>query len=95
MGGRERISMVTCFRPKSPYVRDENVLTGVRVISYKEQLYAQYAEYRLEILEERIRAKIKDERERERGNGKFDIEGARRWLMEQRDFPDGMVQEMY
>lgn len=93
-GGRERISMVTCFRPKSPHVRDETVLTGVRAISYKEQLYAQYAEYRLEMLEERIRSKLKDERERGRGNGRFDVEGARKWLMEQRDFLDSMVQEI-
>lgn len=94
-GGRERISMVTCFRPRSPHVRDETVLTGVRAISYRKELYAQYAEYRLEILEERIRAKLKDERERERGKKEFDVEAAREWLMEQRDFIDSMVQEIY
>ncbi|KAL4868895.1 hypothetical protein BDV12DRAFT_185606 [Aspergillus spectabilis] len=32
-GGRERISMVTCFRPTSPLVKDETVLVGVRGIS--------------------------------------------------------------
>ena len=94
-GGRERISMVTCFRPKSPHVRDETVLTGVRPISYRKELYAQYAEYRLEILEERIRAKLKEERERERGKKEFDVEAAQKWLVEQRDFIDSMVQEIY
>lgn len=57
--------MVTCFRPKSPLMRDETVLTGVRGISHRSELYTQYMEYRLEILEERIRAKLKDERARE------------------------------
>lgn len=67
--GCKRISVVTCFRPKSPHVRDDPVLTGVTAINYKERLYAQDAEYRLEMLEERIRVKLKNGRGR--GNAKF------------------------
>lgn len=52
--------MVTSFRPKDPFVRDDTVLTSVRPISNLIELYAQFSEYRLEILEERIRAELKE-----------------------------------
>lgn len=54
LGGRERISMITSFRPKSPFVKDESVLTGVRPISNVSELYAQYTGYRIETLQERF-----------------------------------------
>lgn len=55
--------MVTSFRPKDPFIRDDTVLTTVRPISNLVELYAQFSEYRLEILEERIRAELKVIRE--------------------------------
>ncbi len=94
MGGRERISMVTCFRPKSPHVRDETILTGVRGISNKSELYTQYTEYRLEILEERIRAAMKGERIREQAKLPYDNRAMKAWLLEQKDFIDSMVAEI-
>ncbi|KAL9086682.1 MAG: hypothetical protein Q9165_007001 [Trypethelium subeluteriae] len=94
LGGRERISMVTCFRPKSPDVRDETVLTGVRGISHKSELYTQYTEYRLEILEERIRSKLKAERLRSQAKKSFDITNVRGWLMKQKDFLEAMLAEI-
>lgn len=94
LGGRERISMVTCFRPKSIDVRDETILTGVRPISFRSELYTQYTEYRLEILEERIRGKMKSEKLRVRRNDPFNTAEARQWLKEQRDFLDAMIEEM-
>lgn len=93
-GGRERISMVTCFRAKNPNVRDETILTGVRCISYPDELYTQYTEYRLEMLEERIRTKLKEERGPHRAKQGFDVEGMKKWLIEQRDFLGSMVQEI-
>ncbi|CAG9953048.1 unnamed protein product [Clonostachys rosea f. rosea IK726] len=94
LGGRERISMVTCFRPKSPHVRDETVLTGVRGISHKSEMYTQYTEYRLEILEERIRAKQKSERTRVAARRPFDTEEIRQWLNEQKAFIESTLEEM-
>ncbi|KAK2609154.1 hypothetical protein QQS21_002236 [Conoideocrella luteorostrata] len=94
LGGRERISMVTCFRPKSPLAKDETVLTGVRAISYKSELYSQYFEYRLEILEERIRAKAKAEKLRERAAKSFNTAEARDWLMDQKEFIEAMLYEI-
>jgi hypothetical protein len=94
LGGRERISMVTCFRPKSPLVKDETVLVGVRGISDLSQLYTQYTEYRLEILEERIRHRLKQEREREIAKRPFDVPDVKRFLMEQKLFIESMLAEI-
>jgi hypothetical protein len=94
VGGRERISMVTCFRPRSPFARDETVLTGVRGISNRSELYTQYTEYRLEMLEGRIRARAGEERKRERAGREFDIGETRAWLIEQRDFIEAMITEI-
>lgn len=63
LGSTERITMVTSFRPKNPLARDDTVLTTVRPISDLKELYSQFSEYRLEILEERIRAELKDIRD--------------------------------
>ncbi|KAJ4263494.1 hypothetical protein NW762_006313 [Fusarium torreyae] len=94
-GGRERIAMVTAFRPKNPLVKDETVLTGVRGISDLSALYNQYTEYRLEILEERIRHFQKQERGREIAKRPYDIAAARKWIMEQKEFLEDMLDEIY
>lgn len=56
----ERITMVTSFRPKSPHVRDDSILRTVRPISDLGELYYQFAKYRLEMLEERIREQLRE-----------------------------------
>ncbi|BCS19252.1 uncharacterized protein APUU_12080S [Aspergillus puulaauensis] len=94
LGGRERISMVTCFRPKSPLIKDETVLVGVRGISEISELYTQYTEYRLEILEERIRHKLRKERERGIAKRPYDIAGTKRWLTHQKQFIESMLTEI-
>ena len=63
LGAQERITMVTSFRPKSPLVRDDSVLTTVRGISNLSELYYEFAEYRLEMLEARVRDQLKRMRE--------------------------------
>ncbi|OGM47783.1 hypothetical protein ABOM_003322 [Aspergillus bombycis] len=94
LGGRERISMVTCFRPKNPLVRDETVLVGVRGISNLSELYTQYTEYRLELLEERLRLKQKEERRRVTAKRPFDIADIRQFLKEQKAFLESMLEEI-
>lgn len=93
-GGRERISMVTSFRPKNPLIRDEVVLTGVRAISNLPELYSQYTQYRLEVLEERIRGMEKKVRERERSGRKFDVSETRSFVNEQKQFLEAMLLEL-
>ncbi|KAI1735033.1 hypothetical protein F4680DRAFT_436717 [Xylaria scruposa] len=94
IGGRERISMVTSFRPKNPLVRDDTVLVGVRGISNIDELYTQYTEYRLEVLEERLRLKMKEERKRQVAKRSFDIAAMKRFLSDQRAFLDSMIAEI-
>jgi hypothetical protein len=94
MGGRERISMVTSFRPKSPLVRDEIILTGIRGISNLSELYYQYTQYRLEVLEERIRAQQKVVREREKASRQFDTAGVQAFVREQKQFLEAMLMEL-
>ncbi|OTB00945.1 hypothetical protein M426DRAFT_14922 [Hypoxylon sp. CI-4A] len=94
-GGRERIAMVTSFRPKSPFVRDETILTGVRGISNLNELYPQYTEYRLEILEERFRAKLKEERRRQVMHHPFNLTDIRAFLTEQKEYLESMLEELY
>ncbi|KAF7892654.1 uncharacterized protein EAF02_000192 [Botrytis sinoallii] len=62
-GGQERVTMVTSFRPRSPRVRDDTVLTTVRPISNLSDLYGQTVEYQLENAEARIRIMLKELRD--------------------------------
>lgn len=78
--------MVTSFRPKSAFVKDDTVLTTVRAVSDLSELYSQYTEYRLEMLEERIRAHLKEIRDRKRANRRFDTAASKRFIAEQQHF---------
>ncbi|KAK0647609.1 hypothetical protein DIS24_g7587 [Lasiodiplodia hormozganensis] len=95
LGGQERITMVTAFRPKSPFVKDETILTGSRPISNLSELYGQYTEYKLQVLEERIRDRLKAEHHREVDARPFDIQGTRAFLMEQKRYIESMLEEVY
>ena len=55
--------MVTSFRPRSPHIRDDTVLTTVRPISDLSDLYGQTVEYQLENAESRIRQMLKNIRD--------------------------------
>lgn len=94
-GGRERISMVTAFRPKSPFLRDESILTGSRVISNINELYPQYIEYRLGNLEERFRRALQQEKRRQVERKKFDIAAMRAFLSEQIEYIETCLAEVY
>ena len=95
LGGCERISMVTPFRPRDPSIRDELVLTGSRAISKWSELYHGFTEYRLELLEERIRWKLREERKREQTKRRFDIRGMTEFLTEQKRFLEATMNELY
>lgn len=93
-GGRERIAVVTAFRPKSPFVRDESLLTGVRAISDIEELYSQYTDYRLEVLEERFRAQLKEEKQRQVAVRPYDLGNMREFLMDQKEYIEAMLEDL-
>lgn len=93
-GTTERITLVTSFRPKSALVKDDTVLTTVRSISDLSELYGQYSEYRLEMLEERVRRQLKDLRRRNQANRRFDTAAVKSFLTEQKAFIDSMLKEL-
>ncbi|KAL6244557.1 hypothetical protein RBB50_008799 [Rhinocladiella similis] len=93
-GGRERISMVTSFRPKSPFCKDETSLAGLRGITDLNVLYHQYAEYRLQVLETRMRTKRQHLIESFGKPDGFDIEGTRCFLEEQKRYVEAMLKEL-
>lgn len=96
LGGRERIAMVTSFRPRDPHAKDDSFLGGVRRISHVPTVYQQYTEYRLENLEERLRRELKKVRMEGKAVGavEFDYKRTRAWLEEQRQFIGVMIEEL-
>lgn len=89
-----RLAVVTSFRPKNPLVRDDTVLTTVRPISNLSELYAQFSEYRLEMLEERIRAELKEIRESRAAGRGVSTRKLKAFLEEQQRFLEHMNCEM-
>ena len=93
-GSTERITSVTSFRPKHHHCPDDTVLTTVRAISNLSELYFQFSEYRLEMLEERIRDQLKTMRDTQRANKKFNTRGMKTFLKQQEAFVAHMNKEM-
>lgn len=75
---QERITMVTSFRPRDPMQRDDSHLVTVRCCSDLEEMYVQWTEYRMEVLEERARRMLKRVQERKRVGRGFDVAGVKR-----------------
>ena len=94
LGTTERITMVTSFRPRSANLRDDTVLTTVRPISNLSELYSQYTEYRLEILEERVRNQLRILRENKRDGKKVNVRVLKEFIHEQELFLAHMNKEM-
>lgn len=86
LGAKERITSVTSFRPKSPHLPDDSVLTTVRPVSDLSKLYGDFGEYRLEILEERVRSMLHDIRKKRRAGKKFDTVKFKLFLEKQAAF---------
>ncbi|KAI9701427.1 MAG: hypothetical protein M1820_006518 [Bogoriella megaspora] len=86
LGAQERITMVTSFRPRSPYLPDDTVLDTVRPISNLNDLYTEFASYRLEMLEERTRKQLKTLREFQQASKKTNVSRLKNFLSEQEEF---------
>ncbi|KAG8525468.1 uncharacterized protein KY384_009112 [Bacidia gigantensis] len=93
-GQTERITSVTSFRPKHPSYPDDSVLTTVRPISDLSELYFQFSEYRLEMLEERLRDQLKILRDNQRGKKKFQTSAMKTFLKEQELFLAHMNEQL-
>lgn len=86
--------MVTSFRPRNFSLPDDTVLTTIRPISDLSELYFQFSEYRLEILEERIRDQLRALRETKRLGRKLNVRRFKNFLWEQGEFLAHMNKEL-
>ena len=75
-------------------VRDDTVLVGVRPITNASELYQQYTIYRFELLEERLHEQLKLERRHELTRKEFDIAATKRFLLQQKQFLESMLEEI-
>ncbi|KAM5471302.1 hypothetical protein MauCBS54593_003642 [Microsporum audouinii] len=94
LGTTERITMVTSFRPRCPSLKDDTVLTTVRPISDLSELYFQFSEYRLEMLEERIRHQLKEARGARYAGRPFNTQKLKSFLAVQVEFLTHMNREI-
>lgn len=94
IGGSERITMITPFRPKDPMAKDESVLTTVRGISHLGELYTSYSEYRFKVLQSRLILKMMDVQDKMSADDSFDVDGMHRFLEEQKLYLQTMIDEI-
>ncbi|KAM0430506.1 hypothetical protein ACHAPT_005853 [Fusarium lateritium] len=92
--GKERISFITAFRPKSSFVKDELVLTGSRPISNQSELVYDYCTYRADILEERFREHARKLRKEQAAGVKFNPDAVREFIQEQKEMLEATLLEM-
>ena len=78
LGAQERITSVTSFRPRSAFKKDDTELRTVRPVSHLSDLYTGFAEYRLEILEARIRQEREKLASRREAGEQFNTDEQRR-----------------
>lgn len=81
LGAKERITAVTSWRPRSPFVKDDSELRTVRPVSNLGELYPSFIDYRLDIVEQRIR----QHREHLAHGQPFDTRENKRFLQELAD----------
>jgi hypothetical protein len=86
LGAKERITAVTSWRPRDPCVKDDTELRTVRPVSDLQELYPDFAEYRLAIMEQRIRHAREEMRARREAGLKFDTTGHKAFLQESAAF---------
>ncbi|KAF2198150.1 hypothetical protein GQ43DRAFT_434532 [Delitschia confertaspora ATCC 74209] len=94
LGAKERITAVTSFRPRDPLIKDDSVLNTVRATSDLSELYHDYADYRLEILEARIREERKKLAAGRNAGEKTDTVAVKKFLSESVDFIKHMDREL-
>ena len=92
--GKERVSIITPFRPRDPLVRDEILLTGSRPISDQARLVSDYCHYRAELLAARFTIQAKALKEAEKKGEKIDVDAAREFVEEQMEFLQATLNEL-
>ena len=86
LGFGERITMVTSFRPKCPFAADDSILRTVRPVSNLQELYSQFVDYRLHILEQRLKHQRDMVRKRIASQNSFDLKDFKAFIVRQERF---------
>ncbi|KAK7432154.1 hypothetical protein QQZ08_001099 [Neonectria magnoliae] len=86
LGGEERITMITSFRPRDPTIKDDSVLTSIRPISDQSELYYQWTKYRVEVLQERLKGMLAQLEENHRANKPTDVKKVKELLQQQESY---------
>lgn len=93
-GGRERISIVTCLRARSPYVADECNPRCLLGITQMTPMFHQYSTYRLEHIKQRMSDKIDELLQRREEGQEFDIGKMRKFLANEKAYLEDMLAEI-
>lgn len=94
LGTQERITLVTSFRAKSPLIADDSNLRTVRGISDISEVYYQFAKYRMEILEARVRNQLKRLNDGYMAGKRTNTKELKKFFEEQEQFLQHMNAEM-
>ncbi|KAJ0356918.1 hypothetical protein COL154_010650 [Colletotrichum chrysophilum] len=86
IGGAERITMITSFRPRDPCVKDDSVLTSIRPISELSELYYQWAKYRAEVVRARLDAMLNTLEEDHDDGKQTDVRGIKQFLLQNEEY---------
>ncbi|KAK7419269.1 hypothetical protein QQX98_003421 [Neonectria punicea] len=86
LGGEERITMITSFRPRDPTIKDDSVLTSIRPISDPSELYYQWTKYRVEVLQERLKKMLDLLEENRRAGNPTDVTKVKELLQQQESY---------
>lgn len=86
VGGSERITMITAFRAKDPFVKDTSVLTTIRPITEPNELYFQWTEYRIQVLQKRLSGMLEGLEEQHQAGKLTDTDRIKRFLAEQAEW---------
>ncbi|KIW60565.1 hypothetical protein PV05_00772 [Exophiala xenobiotica] len=93
LGEGERITFVTSFRPRDAAVRDSSSLRTVRPISNLDELYRQWASYRLDVMSQRAALKMKELDVRGRSADEI-RQMMSQWVRDQVEYLETTVKEM-
>ncbi|KAJ0382268.1 hypothetical protein COL922a_012915 [Colletotrichum nupharicola] len=86
IGGAERITIITSFRPRDPCVKDDSALTSIRPISELSELYYQWAKYRAEVVRARLDAILNTLEEDHDAGKQTDVRGIKQFLLQNEEY---------
>ncbi|KAL6822607.1 hypothetical protein H0G86_007233 [Trichoderma simmonsii] len=93
LGSGERITFVVSMRPRDPMLRDTSTLRTVKPISNNDELFRQWADYRLNVVAQRL-AKMRDTLQAEGRPAAETHRLTKEWVQQQLEYLQTTVDEM-